>query len=84
MKRKSKRHNHLKKIYRDEIIEGGSVSSASVEVLTTTEQRWLRHDILKAILVVLILLVVIAVIAIYQNAGFIVNFTALVARWGGF
>lgn len=107
MRRKTKRHDHLKKLYREElanratagvsakasdqsVTNTGNRSTlavnhvAAASVMTAAEQRWLRRDLFRTIMVVLILVAIIALIAVYQDQSSIVNFTTKVAHWGGF
>lgn len=97
MKRKPKRHDHLKRLYREELTNRDTASqpvtadgsapmntASAASVMTAAEQRWLRRDLLRSVVVVLLLLTVIALLAVYQNNNSIVGFTAKVAHWGGF
>lgn len=102
MKRKPKRHDHLKKLYREELenraatgqtatLTGNEPATSSVSrdaavasVMTVAEQRWLRRDLFRSIMVVIVLLAIISLLAVYQNQSSIVGFTAKVAHWGGF
>lgn len=90
MRRKPKRHDHLKKLYREELATADGTTPATpatvatAGVITAAEQRWLRRDLFRTVMVVLVLLVIIALIAVYQENAAIVGFTAKVAHWGGF
>ncbi len=102
MRRRPKRHDHLKRLYREELATQAAANQipstdsgeptaqtaasplAAAGVLTPTEQRWLKRDLLRSVLVVLFLLTLIILLTVYQNQSSIVGFTAKVAHWGGF
>lgn len=89
-KNKSDRsHQHLKKLYREQVAVGGAAPTAAestnqVAVLTPAEQRWLRFDLGRSLFMVISLAVLIYVIKLYETSSFITNLASTIARWGGF